>query len=464
MLLPQIQEREYRFKLALRIGLPIFALVFAFISHTLIQNYTTLQSSFYIEAIIILVFCIYFILYLIYKGFDVQITDHVTKTFTREYFYKYLDKELKNQKEYTLIIISIDNLRDINTQYGMENGDKVLESVALWIVAYLENRKIEKFPIGRIKGGDFIIGLEGLKSQYNAIFELMCLQNSEFKVGDIEVKISTGLTDTSYSNKINYMIENIFEMQEKKRNSKKIYEEKINPNELESLVIKAMNQRDLIVMTQDIYEDEKVAFKECYIKLKTQEGKTLYPKTYLKVINKLGLGVQYDLMILEELLLNCIKDEKTIYALNISPSSLRNDKFLSSAKEMLNNSNKKIMFILSEQEYFSYTSRYKSIISSLKKYGVLITIDRLGSIHSSFLYLRELDIDCIRFDSYYSNEVKLTQSSSIIKGFIVMAKEKNMKTWIKNIESLESYTIAKEMKIDYIQGKYLSNLEKNYES
>jgi hypothetical protein len=32
MLLPIIKEREYRFKLALRMGLPIFALIIAFVS------------------------------------------------------------------------------------------------------------------------------------------------------------------------------------------------------------------------------------------------------------------------------------------------------------------------------------------------------------------------------------------------------------------------------------------------
>jgi len=39
MSLPQTKEREYRFKLALRMGLPIFALILALISNTLITIY-----------------------------------------------------------------------------------------------------------------------------------------------------------------------------------------------------------------------------------------------------------------------------------------------------------------------------------------------------------------------------------------------------------------------------------------
>jgi len=214
-MLPQIKEREYRFKLALRMGLPIFALILALIFHTLITNYTTLQTSFYIEAVLLLVVSVYFIFFLIHKGFDVKITDNVTKTFTREYLYQYLQKEIKNKKEYTLILISIDNLNDINNLYGIKNGDKVLKFVAEWITQYLKKEGIENYPIGHIKGGDFVIGLEGLKNKYNTILELLCLKSNELKIDDIEVNISGAITDTSYSKDLNYLIENLFEFQNK---------------------------------------------------------------------------------------------------------------------------------------------------------------------------------------------------------------------------------------------------------
>jgi len=463
MLLAQTKEREYRFKLALRMGLPIFALIIALVSHTLIENYGTLNASFYIESVILLVFSIYFILYLIYNGFDVKITDNVSRTFTREYLFKYLKKEIKSKKEYTLILISIDNLSDINIQYGIKNGDKVLEEVAKWVSNYLSTQKIDNYPMGHIKGGDFILGLEGLKNQYSTILELMCLKSGEYKVGNIEIKLTGAITDTSYSSEIDYMVENLFESQEKNRNSKmREREESISPNELELFVINAIEKRSLIVMSQDVYMGEELAFKECYIKLKVPNDKPLYPKTYMKVINKLGLGVEYDLMVLEQIIQNC--DDDAVHALNISPTSLRNENFFSKVKELLRESKKRIMFVLSEQEYYTFTSRYNSIINSLKRSGVLIAIDRVGSIHTSFLYLRELDIDVIRFDTYYSAESKLTPNRSIIDGFNLIAHQKNIKSWIKNIESKETLEIVKGMNIDYIQGRELSSLEKIYES
>ena len=455
MLLPQTKEREYRFKLALRMGLPIFALIIAFIFHTFVSNYSTLHVSFYLEAIALLFVSIYFIFYLIYSGFEVKITDDVTKTFTREYLYKYLKKELKNNKNYTIILLSVDNLNDINKLYGIKNGDKVLREVVRWIAKYFKDEGIDNFPLGHLKGGDFIIGLEGEKEKYATFLDLFCLKSNEFKVGDIEVKISGAITDTNYSNELDYLIEHLFELQHRR---KVIREEEINPNELEALVINAIKERNILLMKQDVYENENVAFRECFVKLKGENSKIIHPKSYIKVINKLSLGVDFDLLVLEEILQHSSDDVKR-HAINILPTSLRNDKFLSRVKELAKEyGDLNIMFILSEFEYYSHTARYNNILHSLKKLGIQIVIDRLGSIHTSFLYLRELDIDVVRFDSYYSHEDKMKKNLNVLEGFTTMAHEKGVKTWIKNIQTQQSFDIAQKVQTDYVQGKYLSDL------
>ena len=465
MLLPQTKEREYRFKLALRMGLPIFALLLALISHTFIDNSQTLQASFYVESLLVLVFSIYFILYLIYNGFNVKITDDVSKTFTREYLYKHLKEELAKSEKYTFILISIDNLQDINTLYGLKNGDNVLEKVALWIGEYLKTQTQENFPLGHIKGGDFILGLEGSKDNFTTILEMMCLKANEFKVDDIEVKLSAAISDSNYSKDLDYIIENLYEIQDENRNSKIVSKrEVVNPNELEVSVINAISKRHLNIMTQDIFSSEGLAFKECFIKLVAEDKKLIYPKSYMKIINKLGLGYKYDLMVLEEIIYNAKVESSQTYAVNISPTTLRNEKFLHSIQELLKGATIKIMFVLNEAEFFSHISRYNNILERLKRSGIMIVIDRLGSIHTSFLYLRELNIDVVRFDTHYSNREKLESNRAILDGFNSMAHQKNVKTWIKNIQDKQSLELAKSINIDYIQGKELASLETIYES
>jgi len=456
MLLPETKEREYRFKLALRMGLPIFALIIAFVFDTLISNYSTLHLSFYFEAIALLFVSVYFIFYLIYNGFNVKITDDVTKTFTREYLYKYLQKELQNKKEHTLILFSVDNLNDINKLYGIQNGDKVLKEVVTKIEEYFKKEGIENLAIGHLKGGDFIVVLEGSKEKYRTLLDLFCLKSDELKIDDIEVKISGAITDTHYSKEVNYLIENLFEIQTRKKSSN---DEEINPNELETIVIEAIKESKLLLLQQDVFEDKDVAFRELFVKLKGENSKIIHPKAYMKVINKLSLGVDFDLLVLEETLRHNFQAQHRI-ALNILPTSLRNDKFFFRLKELFKEyGNLNLLFVLSEFEYYSHTKRYNSILHALKKMDIQIAIDRVGSIHTSFLYLRELDIDIVRFDSYYSNEKNLQKNVNILEGFTLMAHEKGLKTWMKNIQTQQSLEVAKKLKIDYLQGKLLSDLE-----
>ncbi len=469
MLLPETKEREYRFKLALRMGLPIFGLVLILISNTLITNYQTLDPLFYIEAILLIAFSIYFIFYIIYKSFDIRITEVVTKTFTREYLYKYLKKKIKKDKEYTLILISIDNLSDINSRYGIKNGDKVLRKVTLWVAEYFKSKDLNNFPMGQITGGGFVIGFSGTKEQYRTILELMCLKSDNFIVDEIEIKLTSAITDTTYSNELEYLIENLFVQQEANRNQKLITQnnEEINPNKMELFVINAIKERLFVVMTQDIFENENSTIKECFVKLKTPEEKIVHPKIYMKILDKLGLMVDFDLMVLEQSISNCSSLTYIIYAINISPSSLRNPNFISRAKELIRSNpdiKNRLIFILSETQYYSQISRYNTTIKSFRKLGILIAIDRLGSIHTSFLYLRDLDIDIVRFDSFYTKDIENEKYKSIIDGFNLMAHKNGIKTWIKMVESEDIKNRVKELRIDYIQGKYLAPLEKKYDS
>ncbi|MBU1658208.1 GGDEF domain-containing protein [bacterium] len=449
-------------------GLPIFALLIALVSNTLFSIYESLHITFYFESILFLAFSIYFILYLINNGFDVKITEAVSKTFTREYLYEYLKKEILKEKKYTLILISVDNLNDINVRYGIKNGDKVLFNVANWIGEYFQSKDINNFPLGHVKGGDFVIGLKGDKNQYKIFLELMCLKASEFKVNDIEVKLSGAITDTSFSNELEYLIENLFEMQEENRNLKLASkDEEINPSELESFVIAAIEDKSFIVLTQDIFEDKKSVLKECFVKLKTKDNKIIHQKSYMKIMNKFGLMMDFDLMILEKSILECNHLSDEIFVLNISPTSLRNLQFIKVVEELLNKNplvKNKIMFMLSESEYYSQIDKYNMTLKILKSMGIFIAIDRLGSIHTSFLYLRDLDIDVVRFDSFYTKDIINKNYKSIIDGFNVMAHEKGVKTWIKMIEDEETDEFVRKLNIDYTQGKYLADLEQNYET
>ena len=144
--------------------------------------------------------------------------------------------------------------------------------------------------------------LDGIKSEYKVLLELLCLKADEFTIDDIEVKISAAINDTTVSRQLDYLVENLFELQGLNRSTKLIQNSnnEINPSELESFVINAIKKRDLLILHQDVYSKDEILIKECFVKLKTVNGKIIHPKDCTKVLYKHRLMMQFDLIVLEK--------------------------------------------------------------------------------------------------------------------------------------------------------------------
>jgi len=460
MLLPEKKERENRFKLALRMGLPIFFLgllsIFSFIN----QPAEHITSSFYIGATLILAIMIYFFLYMIYRGFDERITDPITHTFTREYLYKLLKKEIQKE-DYSIILISIDNLHTINEVYGIKNGDNVLYSIVKEISTFLSSKGINDFPLGHIKGGDFLIGLSGEKSEYISIIDLMCLKFSTCNLYGIEVQIIASIVDNNFSKNLDYLIDHLFEQQILNKSSKNIFKEDdiIDPNDVQISIIDAIKNSNFKIYSQNVYDkDGNIFLEDLSIKLQI-ENKIIHQNTFIPVVNRLGLSKEFDLVLLDKVAKMASTNER-IYSICVSPTTLREPSFVSHMKNLLGtyiSIQNKIVLLISEIDYYNNILRYNQTIQNLRTMGVYIAIDRFGEYHSSFLYFREIEVDMIRFDSRYTKNLSSMRYRDIVKGLHESINDLHSKSWIKMIEDEDTYKVSNEIGIDLLQGRYCDN-------
>jgi len=456
MILPQKIEREYRFRLALRMGLPIFGILLILLLSSVYNNFDALSLEIFFELVLLFMFSVYFFLYLIYKGFDKKITDEITKTFSREYLYNYLQKEINKNEVYTLLLISIDNLSDINNRYGLKNGDKVLYKIGQWIVEYLRSKDLDNFPIGHIKGGDFIIGLKGYESEYKTLIDLLCIKSDELKIDNIEIKLSGALVDTTLTKNLEHLIDTLFERINKNNCKYSFKSDDISPNELESTVIDSIRDKNIVIFSQNVYNrDFEVEFQELFVRLKTRDEKIIHPQKFLKVINKLGLTLEFDIVVLEKAL-EYVKQNKQKVAISISATSLRENKFFSKLKHFQNvydYDKGNLILLFSENEYYSKIEKFNNILKTFKEKGVEIAVDKLGFLHSSFLYLKDLDIDIVRYDRDLSKNKNIFKYNGVIQGLDIIAKNRGIKSWIKLIETQEQFKQAKAIGCNYLQGK-----------
>ena len=463
MLYPHQKERSHRFLLALRTGLPLFLLATILMFFRLSDYFDTIPVSFYISAIFILAISIYFIFYMIYRGFNEQITDPITHTFTRQKVISILKDEIIKDRSYSIVLISIDNLSDINARYGTYAGDKVLKRVAKEAGIFFEEKGFDKFPIGHFKGGDFLIGLKGNYNSIRPFLEMMCIKFDDFIMNDIEIKIKGAIVDKSLSSDVLALVERLFELKEMDMEDgehiKAPTEDDISLFELEENIRYAITNRNFSLMYQPLQADENIA--QVSIKLQGKNDNIIHQKTFMPVIKRLGFEREFDEIFLEKILLVCKKVDNVSFAFNISPAVLRNKRFVQRFKQMVEKENmdfSRLIVLLSEKEIYSNMNRYNDVLQSYRNLGVRFCLDNVGSMNATIEYIKRLDVDIIRFDKPFSKHMDMPAFSSFLRAYVGIAKDMKIKSWVKMVDSEELKETFEEMDIDYIQGNIISKI------
>jgi EAL domain-containing protein (putative c-di-GMP-specific phosphodiesterase class I) len=451
-------ERIQRFKLALRMGVPIFLLAGVLLFSLLTQYMEHIPSNFIIIIVGLLAVSVYFQFYLIYQGFNERITDNITHTFTPQYIKKLFNQRKKKSVQ-TLILFSIDNISDVNERFGMKNGDELLHTISKEIDSFFKSKGIKKLIISHYKGGIFIILLDGYQRDNRILFDLFSTKIDSSKINDIEIKSSGAVIDTEISEDFDKLLDRLFELKIDSQKRHEIIEnDKINLSKLENSIVEAIKRKRLSVMGQ------KISYKESFIvdisvKLIDENGKFIHQKRFLPIITRLGLRADYELMKIEYILNEPKRPSNYYYALNIAAEVLRNTKFKNTLKTLLSDIKEpKLIIIIEEKEYFSNIKYFDNIIQEYRTLGIKIVLDGLGNNHTTQLYMKDLHVDMVRFDSSYGKKIQDIRYQNIIEGLNLTAQKMNLLTWIKLISDKESAKIAQDIGIDIISGNYFSKI------
>jgi EAL domain-containing protein (putative c-di-GMP-specific phosphodiesterase class I) len=445
------KEREHRFALALRMGLPIFFLSSVTLFALLTQRYTTF-SSLVILSVALLGVMIYFIFYLIYQSIHENITDTITHTFTSDYFFTIASKAFRKETQ-TIVMISVENLSAINERYGIKNGDRILQNTALILDRFFREKGIDKLPIGRYKGGDYLLLLPGEKEHNRGMFELFLAKYENHIDDEIEIRLEGVMIDSRLSNDVELLVSRLYELHNNRVAAEK--EELYTINDLEQEILDALDKGRFSIGFRPVCCDESTIY-DTTVKLIDSSGRFIHQSRYVPVLNRLNRLRRLESGVLEKIGTLCSAENRR-FILTVSSVTLRNPHFFEHAMTLFErypDAREKITLLFEEKEYCHQLERFRQQLSHYRKAGYKIALDRLGGYHTTLLYLKELPIDMVRFDPLYSRNVKKIGYQNIILGLNLSVQLCGAKTWISMIEDEESDKIAQSLKIDYRQGNF----------
>ncbi|WP_419777388.1 EAL domain-containing protein [Malaciobacter marinus] len=379
-----------------------------------------------------------------------------------------LQEDIKLYNNHSLIVVSLDSFKTINSFYGVKVGDFIMNEVAKLLV------KISKKTgsVYRLHSDEFAILSNGSVNISFCEDLIKTISKKVFKYNDIDINIQAtiGLAKDSKSRSLEKAILAVRTAKKEKRNIEVFNNELTLKDEYKNhikltSILKESLEKDQLIPFYQALENTKTKKIDKYEALAriVKDDEIITPDKFLEISKS---SKQYP-KITEAMIkksFEYFKDKKDLsFSINLSMDDIKNEKTTSYLFEMIDkyNINERLTIELLESEELNHFEIINKFIKKLKKYNIQIAIDDFGSGYSNFAYIIKLDIDYLKIDSSLIENIHIDkQALKIVKSIISFAKELEIKLVAEKVHNKEIYNILTNLKVDYLQGYYIGKPQK----
>ncbi|WP_294952893.1 EAL domain-containing protein [Sulfurovum sp.] len=458
MLLSEREERERRFKLALRAGIPILLLV-SLVFYSLFFRgshiHFNLETTFIMMSILFIT--VYFIYFLIDLSVKETLIDQTTQGFNQKAFITKLQK----YRPKTLVLLIVKNLSTINENYSAEQVDLLLYNIIHKLNQEFRKYGLNKVLIARRYGAEFLIAIDRDSDDIETILENFITKYRN--IDDIELDYTyAAVTNTGKElEKDIIYLKDLIAIEEKSFNipadNHKI-QDATELSKIEQSILFALKHEKLYLSFRPILNtgSNQIDMYEISAKLHDQKGADILPRVYLPIINRIGLGREYDMVLLKHIIsLLPLVDAHISFSFNLSPFSLRDESFQKQFFSLLEqqvDQPSRLIIELYERKTHHNLSGYLKTLKKFRAQGIRIAIDNFGSSNASMEYMKHFNFDLVQFDRDYVTKLDDTTTYAMLSSLVSMSKELGIVTVAKWVDN----TVQKEkliaLGIDYLQG------------
>ncbi len=204
----------------------------------------------------------------------------------------------------------------------------------------------------------------------------------------------------------------------------------------------------------------KLAGAEALIRWK-QENELVMPNTFIPLFEKYELITILDTYVLESIFSQLSIWQKKGYKLinisvNESRQHLYNEHHIDDLIHLINEYNVSSNYIeleMTETTIVHNVELAKQAERNVHKLGFKVSMDDFGTGYSSFSMLKNINIDILKLDkSFFDDIIESKRGKIIIEAIINMAHKLNTKTVAEGIETQEQLDYLKRVGCDYVQG------------
>ena len=458
MLYSQKEERGRRFTLALRAGLPVLILLFLVFFSTIDKGETfqlNMKDGILLTAITFI--AIYFIYFLMNLSVQETLLDQTTQTFNKKAFIK----NLEHYHPKSIACLSIENLPSLNENYSSDQVDTLLYSISRKLNLFFKQNGLKTVRIGRSRGSEFLVAINENPTQIQNILEAMIKENR--RINDIEVEYKFAIVTNTSQNyeKAIVQLRDIIAGQSFNQGTEEKISKTKDTNELSDIerdVITSIQQKKLLLSFRALLNTHSntIDTYEIAVKLQSQRHQDILPRVFLPIINRLGLGREYDFILIKHIIdILPLIDDSIAFTFNLSPFSLRNSDFREKLFTYMDEARidpKRLIIQLYERKTHHDLGGYLTILKSYKAKGLRICIDNFGSSNASLEYMKHFKFDMVQFDRDYSTNLDDETTYAMLHSLVKMLGDLRVQTVAKWVDNEAQKKKLKKLGINYIQG------------
>ena len=463
MLLSQTEERGRRFILALRAGIPVLTLIFLVFITTIYKGdifVLSIKDGVLLTALTFIT--IYFIYFFMNLSVQETILDEATQGFNKRAFIA----RLPQYKPSSLACLSIENLETLNENYSIEQIDNLLYTLTQKLHLLFNQHGFEKTLIGRNRESEFLLAFKEEPQDILGILEKMVKENSHINDLEVEYKFSLITNTNNDFDKMIAQLRDLIHSQSIDKNKKVITDSKKDAKALslmEKDIITSIQNKNLVLSFRPLLNthSDTIDTYEISVKLKSVGNPDILPRVFLPIINRLGLGREYDFMLMEHVIaLLPLIDENISFTFNLSPFSLRDKGFQKNLFTLLKAKSvnpSRLVIQLYERKTHHDLSGYLKTLKNFRSKGMRICIDNFGSSNASMEYIKHFKFDMVQFDRDYVTNLEDKTTYAMLDSLIKMSKDLEVRTVAKWVDNDPQKKKLRQLGIDYIQGFGVSN-------
>lgn len=408
--------------------------------------------------------------------------DHLTDLPNRRLFRDRLEQEMKKADRsgdcVALLFIDLDHFKEVNDLLGHDTGDLLLVEAARRIC----NCVRASDTVARLGGDEFTVILTDFHEKAHVeeiASKLLGTLTSGFTLREEQANISASIGITLYPTDADHaeaLIRNadqaMYNAKKSGRNqfsffTKAMQDEAYARLKLIGQLKEALAQHQFQVLYQPIIElsTGKVTKAEALLRWKHPSMGDINPDRFIPLAEECGVINQIGDWVFKEAVSAARQLSKwsdTGFEVSVNRSAIQ---FQGGAGELnwadyLKDTDVQKNAISVEITEGMLVDATPKVIETLLQYrdaGIQVAIDDFGTGYSSMAYLKEFDIDYLKIDQSFIQDIDTNPSSSAIaRSIIAMAHELDLKVVAEGIETRAQHEVLLEAGCDYGQGYLFS--------